>query len=66
MPIEMAFGGVLRFLRNHSDDLEYLEEGQYYRLLDDAFRSIDAAAAGGYVKHMYTELALVHAPAPAL
>ena len=66
MPIEMAFGGVLRFLRNHSDDLEYLEEGQYYRLLDDAFRSIDAAAAGGYVKHMYTELALVHAPGPAL
>ena len=29
-------------------------------------RSIDARKAGGYVKHMYTELALVHAPGAAL
>ena len=66
MPIEMAFGGVLRFLRAHSSDVRYLGRDEYYKLLDDAFRSIGAAKAGGYVQHMYTELALVHAPAPAL
>ena len=67
MPIEMAFAGVLRYLRNHSNDPRYLlPDDGYFDLLDDAFRSIDARKAGGYVKHMYTELALVHAPGAAL
>ena len=67
MPIEMAFADVLRYLSNHSNDPRYLlPDDGYFDLLDDAFRSIDARKAGGYVKHMYTELALVHAPGAAL
>ena len=35
-------------------------------LLDDAFRSIDASKASAFVEHMYTELAAVLCPGPAL
>ena len=66
MPIEMAFADVLRYLRNHSNDPRYLlPDDGYFDLLDDAFCSIDARKAAGYAKHIYTELALAHAPAPA-
>ena len=58
MPIEMAFNSVLSFLRKHSNDPRYVMD--YYSLLDDAFRSIDAGRA------MYTELAAVLCPGPAL
>ena len=64
MPIEAAFGSVLRFLREHSNDPSYLTAD--YSLLDDAFRSVDSTKACAFIGHMYTELAKVHAPAPAL
>ena len=64
MPIEAAFGSVLRYLREHSNDPSYLTD--YYSLLDDAFRSIDASKASAFVQHMYTELAAVLCPGPAL
>ena len=38
----------------------------YYELLDDAFRSIDYRKASAFVAHMYTELARVYCPGPAL
>ena len=67
MPIERAFGDVLRYLRTHSNDPRYLlPDDGYFDLLNDAFCSIDAHKAAGYVKNMYTELALVHAPGPVL
>lgn len=67
MPIERAFADVLKYLRSHSNDPRYLlPDDGYFDLLNDAFRSIDATKAAGYVKNMYTELALVHAPGPAL
>ena len=54
-------------MRSHSNDPRYLlPDDGYFELLNDAFRSIDATKAAGYVKNMYTELALVHAPGPAL
>ena len=64
MPIEMAFNSVLSFLRKHSNDPHYVMD--YYLLLDDAFRSIDACKASAFVEHMYTELAAVLCPGPAL
>ena len=64
MPIEMAFNSVLSFLRKHSNDPRYVMD--YYSLLDDAFRSIDASKASAFVEHMYTELAAVLCPGPAL
>ena len=65
-PIELAFGSVLAYLRAHSNDPRYLLDDGYYDLLDDAFRSIDYRKASSFISHMYTELAKVHCPGPAL
>ena len=67
-PIELAFGSVLSYLRAHSNDPRYLLDTGYcrYELLDDAFRSIDYRKASAFVAHMYTELARVYCPGPAL
>lgn len=65
-PIELAFGSVLSYLRAHSNDPRYLLDMGYYELLDDAFRSIDYRKASAFVAHMYTELAKVYCPGPAL
>ena len=55
---------MLRYLREHSNDPSYVTD--YYSLLDDAFRSVDSTKACAFIGHMYTELAKVHAPGPAL
>ena len=34
--------------------------------MDDAFRSVGPTKACAFIGHMYTELAKVHAPGPAL
>ena len=65
-PIELTFGSVLSYLRAHSNDPRYLLDTGYYELLDDAFRSIDYRKASAFVAHMYTELARVYCPGPAL
>ena len=52
--------------REHSNDPSYLTD-YYYSLLDDALgRSVDSTKACAFIGHMYTELAKVHAPGPAL
>ena len=55
MPLEQGFGAVNRFLRARAE--EYAEEPQ--RLLDEAFRSVGATQALGYIGHMYTGLRAV-------
>ena len=65
-PIELAFGSVLRYLRALSSDPRYLIADGYYELLDDAFRSVDYRQGSAFIAHMYTELARVHCPGPAI
>ena len=65
-PIELGFGSVLAYLRAHSSDPQYLTACGYYQILDDAFRSVDYRQGSAFIAHMYTELARVHCPGPAI
>lgn len=52
--IEEGFADVDRYVRSRAQDVAY--EGDYARLLHNAFAQVDAAKACGYVRHTEAQL----------